>query len=65
MFVLHRPVCSIFSKAVKFWNIIATAAPSANCEESQHESKENHVSSDHCSPEYTASCNVDAPAKIR
>lgn len=41
--------------------IIATAAPSANCDESQHESRNVHRSLSHCAPENTANCKVDAP----
>lgn len=64
MFVLHRPVCNILSRAAIFWKIIATAAPSASCEESQHDNNDVQLSVAHCLFEYTASCNVDAPRAI-
>lgn len=62
--VLHRPVSKIFLRAKTLLKMIATAAPSANCEESQYDSKKFHLSVFHCSPENTANCNVDAPITI-
>lgn len=61
MLVLHLPVVKILFRASTLLKIIATAAPSANWDESQHDSNGVHLSVSQCSPEKTASCNVDAP----
>lgn len=41
--------------------MMATAAASASCEESQQDSRNDQRPLAQCSPEYTASCKADAP----
>lgn len=64
MFVLHLPVAKMLFNAASLLKIMATAAPSASWEESQHDNKNAHLSVSQWAAENTASCNVEAPAKI-